>query len=54
LARRDAITFEKRLKRWRKQWKFELIEEMNSGWEDLLPELMGHDIIGPLSRLQGR
>jgi hypothetical protein len=27
---------------------------MNPEWDDLLPELMGHDIIGPLSHLQGR
>lgn len=51
---RDAIEFEKRLKRWRRQWKFDLIEEMNPAWEDLLPGLMGHDVIGPLSHLQGR
>ena len=51
---RDAIDFEKRLKRWRRDWKFELIEEQNSEWVDLWPELMGHDIIGPLSHLQGR
>jgi putative endonuclease len=50
----DAIQFEERLKRWRRQWKIELIEAMNPGWEDLWPELMGHDIIGPLSPLQGR
>jgi putative endonuclease len=50
----EAIAFEKRLKRWRRQWKFELIEAMNPGWNDLLPELLGHDIIGPLSHLQGR
>ncbi len=50
----DAITFEKKLKRWRRDWKFRLIEEMNPEWEDLLPALLGHDIIGPLSHLQGR
>jgi putative endonuclease len=50
----DAIEFEKKLKRWRRAWKFRLIEEMNPEWDDLLPELMGHDIIGPLSHLQGR
>lgn len=51
---RDAIDFEKQLKRWRRDWKIRLIEEMNPEWEDLLPELMGLDVIGPLSHLQGR
>ena len=51
---RDAIEFEKKLKRWRRAWKFRLIEETNPEWDDLLPELIGHDIIGPLSHLQGR
>ncbi|WP_436014241.1 GIY-YIG nuclease family protein [Phenylobacterium sp. LjRoot219] len=32
---RDAITFEKRLKRWRRDWKARLIEETNPRWEDL-------------------
>ena len=50
----EAISFEKRLKRWRREWKFRLIEEINPEWDDLWPELMGHDIIGPLSHLQGR
>jgi putative endonuclease len=50
----DAIEFEKKLKRWRRAWKFRLIEEMNPEWDDLLPSLMGRDIIGPLSHLQGR
>jgi putative endonuclease len=50
----DAIAFEKRLKRWRRQWKIELIEAQNPGWDDLWPELMGHDLTGPLSHLQGR
>ncbi len=51
---RDAIDFEKRLKRWRREWKFRLIEDSNPDWNDLFPALMGHDIIGPLSHLQGR
>jgi putative endonuclease len=51
---RDAIDFEKRLKRWRREWKFRLIEETNPEWVDFWPELMGLDVIGPLSHLQGR
>jgi putative endonuclease len=50
----DAITFEKQLKRWRREWKFRLVEEMNPEWVDLWPELMGLDLVGPLSHLQGR
>jgi putative endonuclease len=49
-----AIYFEKQLKRWRREWKFRLIEAQNPDWDDLYPELMGWDIIGPLSHLQGR
>jgi putative endonuclease len=33
----DAISFEKRLKCWRREWKFRLIEEANPDWEDLWP-----------------
>jgi putative endonuclease len=50
----EAIAFEKKLKRWRRDWKFNLIEGMNPHWEDLWPNLMGHDLVGPLSHLQGR
>ena len=50
----EGISFEKRLKRWRREWKIRLIEEMNPGWVDLWPELTGLDVIGPLSHLQGR
>jgi putative endonuclease len=46
---RDAIELEKKLRRWRPEWKFRLIEEMNPEWDDLLPGLMGTDLIGPLS-----
>ena len=31
----DAITREKRLKRWRRDWKDKLIEDQNPNWEDL-------------------
>jgi putative endonuclease len=35
----DAITHEKRLKRWRREWKFALIEEVNPNWRDLYDDL---------------
>jgi putative endonuclease len=31
----DAITREKNIKKWRRQWKIELIEKSNPKWEDL-------------------
>ncbi len=31
----NAISHEKRVKRWRRAWKIELIEERNPRWEDL-------------------
>lgn len=31
----DAIVREKRIKKWRRSWKLELIEKMNPAWEDL-------------------
>jgi putative endonuclease len=35
----DAIGHEKRLKRWRREWKFELIERGNPEWRDLCDTL---------------
>jgi len=35
----DAIYLEKRLKRWRREWKVRLIEERNPYWRDLAAEL---------------
>lgn len=32
----DAIDYEKKLKKWKRQWKFELIEESNPDWLDLM------------------
>jgi len=31
----DAIAHEKGVKRWRRQWKFDLIEKGNPEWRDL-------------------
>ena len=31
----DAIAREKRLKKWRRAWKLDLIETLNPSWEDL-------------------
>ena len=35
----DAITREKRLKKWKRQWKIELIEKENPVWKDLFDSL---------------
>jgi len=32
---RDAIDFEKRLKRWTREWKIALIEKSNPTWQEL-------------------
>lgn len=36
---RDAITREKRLKKWKREWKGRLIEERNQRWADLYSEI---------------
>nr|WP_274709139.1 GIY-YIG nuclease family protein [Nitratireductor luteus] len=36
---RDAIEDEKRIKRWRRRWKLEMIEAINPGWDDLYETL---------------
>ena len=36
----SAILREKRLKRWRRDWKVELIERDNPSWDDLYSELI--------------
>ncbi len=35
----DAIQREKQLKKWRRDWKFDLIEQQNPGWRDLFEDL---------------
>lgn len=37
----NAITREKRLKKWNRAWKIKLIEENNPDWIDLYPSLLG-------------
>jgi putative endonuclease len=37
----EAILREKRLKRWHRAWKIELIEKDNQDWSDLWPALAG-------------
>jgi len=36
----EAIQREKRLKKWRRQWKIELIEKTNPQWRDLFNEIV--------------
>jgi putative endonuclease len=36
----DAITREKNIKKWKRKWKIELIEELNPNWKDLYYTLM--------------
>jgi putative endonuclease len=40
-----AIARENRLKRWNRAWKIKLIEEANSGWNDLYDRLMGESAL---------
>ena len=36
----SAITREKQMKKWRRQWKIELIEKSNPEWKDLYDSLV--------------
>lgn len=35
----EAITQEKRIKKWKRDWKIRLIEENNLDWNDLYPKI---------------
>ena len=35
-----AITREKSIKRWHRQWKLQLIEGINPAWRDLYPDIL--------------
>jgi putative endonuclease len=37
----DAISREKQIKKWRRAWKLELIENSNPTWKDLYDEING-------------
>ncbi len=37
----EAIRREKRMKKWNRAWKIELIERGNSEWRDLWPDING-------------
>ena len=36
-----AIRYEKRIKKWNRQWKIELIEKFNPQWNDLYSNIRG-------------
>ena len=36
----DAIAREKQMKKWKRQWKIELIEKSNPQWRDLYSDMM--------------
>ncbi|BDY04093.1 GIY-YIG nuclease family protein [Ferrimonas sp. YFM] len=38
----QAITREKQLKNWQRQWKIELIEQTNPYWRDLWEDICGN------------
>ena len=38
----SAITREKRIKKWNRQWKLELIESVNPYWNDLWSSIVDH------------
>jgi putative endonuclease len=48
----DAIQRETSLKRWRREWRINLIERDNPDWDDLFPTFFRED--GPLAHLQPR
>ena len=37
----EAITREKRIKRWHRDWKVKLIQAMNPNWDDLYEQIAG-------------
>jgi putative endonuclease len=36
----SAIAYEKKLKRWRREWKIEMIEKQNAEWVDLYSQII--------------
>ncbi len=42
----EAITRERRIKKWLRPWKLELIEAANPNWDDLAVSVLGLDPLG--------
>jgi putative endonuclease len=36
----SAIAREKQLKKWRREWKLDIIEKANASWNDLWPQIL--------------
>ena len=43
----EAITREKRIKRWHRDWKVNLVQSGNPQWRDLYPEILGGSNLDP-------
>ena len=37
----SAIAYEKKIKKWNRQWKIDLIEKFNPSWDDLYSNING-------------
>jgi len=45
-SRSAAVKRERQIKKWNRQWKLDLIEKTNPGWEDLTDRLrLGDDLV---------
>jgi putative endonuclease len=51
---RKAISREKQLKKWEREWKVRLIEEFNPEWKDLYSELNCQDEFGAIAGRQAK
>ena len=50
-----AIRQEKRIKRWRRRWKYDLVERTNPDWDDLFEPLVAGTLeVWPASSLRPR
>jgi putative endonuclease len=48
-----AISREKRIKRWKREWKMNLIEQDNPKWEDLAQNWFSNEVVGGSLPAQG-
>ena len=52
----EAITREKQLKKWNRDWKIKLVESVNENWDDLYEQITAKLQVGKIkmdSRLRG-